>query len=381
MSSIGELLLLLLVVAAAGGAALLYMQKRDRGRTSMVTPYAEGLRFMLDGDRPRAIQKLRDVVAADSSNLDAYLRLGTLIAESGDPVRAVKIHRSLTFRGDMTDTQKVAVFRALAEDYLRMGDISRALDAIEHMLALSKKDVWALERKVELLVGQHEWPGASEAAQRLANLSPTITPHFLAVLKTQEGLRCCETKKERDGRIQFREAVKLENTLVAPYLYWGDSYVREGRVEDAVRIWRRMISASPAKAHLVFDRLESHLFDLGRFSEIEQVYRTLIRSYPQSVHAYSALSRYLNKRGDRGDAIAVLMDGLHHNPESLWLRRLLVQMHGEVHDVERVLDLARDILMRVMKEQYEFKCGSCGHVMQEPAWLCPKCGKLDTFHA
>jgi lipopolysaccharide biosynthesis regulator YciM len=376
-----ESLLLLLIVIFAAGGAFYYLQRRDRLKVTPVTPYAEGLRAMLDGDYPRAIQKLRDVVAQDTSNVDAYLRLGTLFAQTGDVARAIKIHKSLTFRADLTIAQKVEVYRALAGDYLGTSDSPRALEAIEQILSLAKKDRWALEKKSEILIAQQDWAGAFETAHKLAYQDGKVPSRFLAVLKVQEGLKLCQNKKERDGRIQFRDAIKFDNTLIAPYLFWGDSYIREDRTEDAVRIWRRLLSVNPARAHLAFDRLESHLFDLGRFSEIEQIYRALIRSYPQNVHAYAALARFLEKRGDRSDAVAVLQDGLHHNPDSLWLRRLLVQMYGDVNDSGHVLELARDILSRVMKAQYEFTCSNCGFVATEPLWLCPHCNKLDTFNA
>jgi len=376
-----ESLFLLFLILIAAAAAYYYVQRRERTRTIPVSPYAEGLRAMIDGDRVKAIQKLREVVSVDSTNVDAYLRLGVLFADSGDVARGLKIHKSLTFRGDLTTAQKVEVYRALSEDHILMNDTPRALEALEHLLTLSKKDRKALERKVELFTQTRNWAGAFDAAQKLAGLGGPVTPHQLAVLKVLEGLRLVENKKERDGRINFREAIKFDTAFIAPYLYWGDSYIREGRTEDAVRIWRRMLSANPAQAHLVFERLETHLFDLGRFSEIEQIYRALIRSYPQSVHAYAALSRFLDKRGDRGDAIAVLMDGIHHNAESIWLRRLLIQIYGEMREANHVLELARDILARVMKAQYEFKCSGCGYEAQEPLWLCPRCGKLDTFNA
>lgn len=378
--TIAELLLLLLFLAVAAGGAYFYMQRRDRGRAAPVSPYAEGLRAILDGDAPRAMQKMREVVSADTSNVDAYIRLGQLLAAAGDTDRALKVHRSLTFRGDLTVGQKIEVYRALATDYLLIEDVPRALETLEHLLTLSKKDRWALERKAELLIGQQKWTEAFETAQKLLAAGGQVTTRRLAVLKTQEGLRLCALKKERDGRVQFREAVKFDGTFIAPYMYWGDSYIREDRTEDAVRIWRRLISVNPAQAHVIFSRLESHLFDLGRFSEIEQIYRLLIRSYPQNVHAYAALSRFLDKRGDRGDAAAVLLDGLQHNADSIWLRRMLIQLYGDAGDSARVLAVGRDILTRVLKEQYEYTCAGCGHVTVEPLWLCPHCTKLDSFN-
>ena len=137
---------------------------------------------------------------------------------------------------------------------------------------------------------------------------------------------------------------------------------------------------NPARTFLVFDRLETYLFDLGRFEETEQIYRTVIRENPQNVHAFAALSRFLEKKGDRGDAIAVLHEGLLHNSESIWLRRRLIQLYGEMRDVDHVLGLSREILSRVMKEGYDFHCSNCGYVSREPLWSCPQCSRLDTFN-
>ncbi len=377
----GESLGLLLLIAVAAAGAYLYMQRRERTGFVPVTPYAEGLRALLDGDRLKAMQKLKESVATDSSNVDAYVRLGQISAELEDLPRALKIHKTLTFRADLTNAQRIEIYRALANDYLKLDDQPRALEAIEQVLSLAKKDQWALEKKLELLVRRQDWQGAFEIAERVLQCGGFVDARKLAVLKTMHGTKFCSENKERDGRIQFREAIKLDPTLPAPYLVWGDSYVREGRIEEAVKIWRRLFEVNPTRAHLAFERMEKHLFDLGRFSEIEQFYRGLIRSYPQSVHAYAALARFLEKRGDRGDAISVLQDGIQQNPESLWLRRRIIQLYADVRDVEHVMTLTRDILSRVMKESYQFKCDSCGHVVHEPLWLCPVCKKLDTYHA
>ncbi len=381
MNTFGESLALLLLIGIAAAAAYIYLQRRDRGGTTTLTPYAEGLRAILDGDRSRAVQKLRESVQRDSSNVDAYIRLGLLSADLEDVPRAIKIHRALTFRADLNHAQRVEVYRALASDYLKSGDTPRALEALENVIALAKRDRWALEKKMELVVAEQNWVAAYETADRLAQSGGAVSNRMLAVLRSMNGIKLCSSGKERDGRIQFREAVKLDASLPAPYLHWGDSYVREHRTEDAVKIWRRLCEMNPLRAHYVFERLETHLFDLGRFGEIEQFYRNLIRSHPQSVHAYAALSRFLEKRGDRGDAVSVLQEGISHNSESLWLRRRLIQLYADLRDVERVLALSRDILSRVLTEAYQYKCDSCGHVAAEPLWLCPKCQKLDTYHA
>jgi len=375
---IGFLLFILIVI---GAAVLLftYLQHRESHKTPVQSPYTEALHGLLSGDKTRALQKLRETVQRDTGNIDAYIRLGQLLFEMNEQMRGLKVHRMLTLRADLSNPQRIEVYRALARDYATLGDIPRALECLDQILRISKRDLAALREKQALLEKHQDWAAAFETAQKLQSLDGGVSPRRLALLKVQEGLKLAQKGKERDGRLCLREATKYDTRCPAPFLYWGDSYIREGRIEDAVNIWRRLLERNPAASYIVFDRLASNLFELGRFNEIEQIYRDVLRKHPQNVHAYVALSKFLQKRGDRAESIAVLEDGLEKNPESLWLRRLLVRVYGEQGDTSRLVTLTRDILARVMKEAYEFTCSECRHVTREPLWHCPKCGALDSF--
>lgn len=371
-------LLFILVVVAIAVAVFFYLQRRERRKLTVQAPYTEALHALLSGDKARAMQRLRETVQGDTNNIDAYLRLGYLHFEIGDSTRGLKIHRMLTLRADLTKAQRIEVYRALARDYATMEDTGRALESLDQILGISKRDVQTLREKQALLEKQQDWAAAFETVRKLPSLDG-VSPRHLAILKVQEALQLAKKGKERDGRLRLREAVKLDFQCPAPLLYWGDSYIREGRIEDAVNIWKRLLERNPAKAFLVFERLASNLFELGRFSEIEQIYRAVLRKHPQNVHAYVALSKFLEKRGDQAESVAVLEDGLEKNPESIWLRRRLIRIYGELGDTSRLAELSRDILARVMKEAYEFTCAECGHVIREALWHCPKCGVLDSF--
>ena len=375
---LGFLLFILLVIV---GAVFLFvhLQQRATRKTTEQSPYTEALHALLSNDKSRALQKLRETVQRDTNNIDAYIRMGYLLFEMGEQMRALKVHRMLALRIDLTNTQRTEVYRALADDYAAMNEIPRALESLDQILRISKRDLAALRKKQALFEKKQDWAAAFETAQKLQSLNGGVSQRHLAILRVHEGLQLTEKGKERDGRLRFREAFKLDSSCPAPLLYWGDSYIREGRIEDAVNIWKRLLDQNPAESYLVFDRLANNLFELGRFNEIEQIYRLVLRTYPKNVHAYVALSKFLEKRGDRSEGIAVLEEGLEKNPESLWLRRRLIRIYGELGDMDRLYALSRDILARVMKEAYEFTCSQCGYVSRGALWLCPKCGVLDSF--
>ncbi len=372
-------LLFLFVVVIGAVFVFLYLQRRERRKLTVQSPYTEALHALLIGDQPHALQKLKQTVQGDTNNIDAYIRLGNLHIEMNDYARALKIHRMLTLRVDLTKAQRIDVYRALARDYTVMKDFPRALESLDQILQLSKNDVEALKAKQALLEKQKNWAAAFETAKKLQSVDGAVSFRRLAILKVQEALQIAEKGKEREGRLRLREAVRLDGTYPAPFLYWGNSYIREGRIEDAVNTWKKLLDRDPAHSYLIFQRLADNLFELGRFGEIEQIYREVLRKHPQNVHAYVALSKFLDKRGDQAESITVLEDGLDKNPESLWLRRRLIRIYGELGNLDRLRTLSRDILSRVMKEAYEFTCKECGFVTREALWHCPKCGALDSF--
>ncbi|MBU1937316.1 tetratricopeptide repeat protein, partial [bacterium] len=248
-------LLFLLVVVIGAVVAFLYLQRRERRKLTVQSPYTEALHALLIGDQPHALQKLKQTVQGDTNNIDAYIRLGNLHIEMNDYARALKIHRMLTLRVDLTKAQRVEVYRALARDYTVMKDFPRALESLDQILQLSKNDVEALKAKQALLEKQKNWAAAFETAKKLQSIDGAVSFRRLAILKVQEALHLAEKGKEREGRLRLREAVRLDGTYPAPFLYWGNSYIREGRIEDAVNTWKKLLDRDPAHSYLIFQRL------------------------------------------------------------------------------------------------------------------------------
>jgi lipopolysaccharide biosynthesis regulator YciM len=144
-------------------------------------------------------------------------------------------------------------------------------------------------------------------------------------------------------------------------------------------VWGKFVKANPAEAYLAFQPMESVLFDLGRFGEMEAQYRQVLEKHPDNVHALVALAKFLHKKGQSKAALDVLKDGLERNPDSLWIRRNKILIYAQLKDIDNVLALVHDILERVMSEKYHFKCQQCGNTTTEPTWFCPKCRSWDSY--
>ena len=355
------------------------LQRRSQKRRPMPSPYTEALSQLVDGHLAQAAQKFREAAQMETTNVDAFIRLANIYRDTGKLQRAIKIHTELTFRANISSAQRSEVYKMLALDFVAAGNIIRALEYVDTLLNLNKKDLWGLEFKRKLLEQRGDFHGAFEQEKTIQNLNDTPNPRKLALIKTQEGIELFHQGKGREGRLRFREAVKILPGCTPAYLNWGDSYIKEERAQDAVNIWGKFMKANPEQAYLAFRRMESVLFDLGRFGEMEGHYRKVLASRSNDVHAIVGLAKFFARMGEKNTALDVLKRGLELNPDSLWIRRNMIQIYAEMKATDQVLELAHDLLERVMTDEYHFKCSNCGRTTTEPTWFCPQCRTWDSY--
>ena len=355
------------------------LQRRSQKRRPTPSPYTEALSLLVDGYLSQAAQKFREAAQMETTNVDAFIRLANIYRDTGKLQRAIKIHTELTFRANISSAQRSEVYKMLALDFVAAGNIIRALEYVDTLLNLNKKDLWGLEFKRKLLEQRGDFHGAFEQEKTIQNLTDAPNPRKLALIKAQEGIELFHQGKGREGRLRFREAVKILPGCSPAYLNWGDSYIKEERAQDAVNIWGKFMKANSEQAYLAFRRMESVLFDLGRFGEMEGHYRKVLASRSNDVHAIVGLAKFFFRMGERTTALDVLKGGLELNPDSLWIRRNMIQIYAEMKATDQVLELAHDLLERVMTDEYHFKCSSCGRTTTEPTWFCPQCRTWDSY--
>ncbi|MCK4372694.1 MAG: hypothetical protein KAW61_06075, partial [candidate division Zixibacteria bacterium] len=116
------LVFVVLMIASVTLYAIYERYFRPTSRTSSDQLYVEALQNLLDGRAETAFTKLRQVVAEDSANIDAYLRLGQILREHKRPDRALQVHKDLTLRGGLNRDQKQAILKQLTRDYAALGN-------------------------------------------------------------------------------------------------------------------------------------------------------------------------------------------------------------------------------------------------------------------
>ena len=114
-----DLIIVLTVLAiTAAGSIFAYFTRRPKPSKNTDSLYTDALNAMVRGDSNGAMRLLRDVVRQDTNHLDAYLQLGDILREEGNPQQAIKVHHSLTVRPGLSESLRMHIHKSLAQDYI-----------------------------------------------------------------------------------------------------------------------------------------------------------------------------------------------------------------------------------------------------------------------
>jgi len=373
------IIIFLLAVIALILLYFLYDRYKRERKSKDPTAYMEGLRALLDGHEEYAFSRFRDVIAEDSENIDAYIRIGNILRKYGKPDKALQVHKDLTLRHGLSGKEKQRILKAMVEDFISLNDDESASAALKELLSGDGSDRWAAEKLLDVYARKNDWEAAYGVKETLLRLDGSKSKAGLAIYKFLQGIRHFEDKDYHKARLIFKEAINLDSACTPAYIYIGDSYLAENRLEDAANIWRKMTKTIPNESHHVLGRLKKVLFDLGRFGEIETVCNDILISSPKNIDARLTLADYHFKKGEHDIAAEHLNTAIDEHPEShipvLELAKICLAT-GEKKKLNNLINRLEE--QRDLSE-HQYHCSRCGHKVKSKLWLCPSCRAVDSF--
>ncbi|MHA1988895.1 MAG: tetratricopeptide repeat protein [Promethearchaeota archaeon] len=307
-------------------------------------PYILALKFMAEGENRLAVEKFKEAVRHNSNNIDAYLKLGTILRNEGLYKNAIRIHQDLTLRGNLDSAELIDVKKNLILDYWYLKDYTKA----EYYLNQLKEDKnlidWATPYLIKILEKKGEWQQAIDVLNK-SSLSREQKGKFkIANLKVKQGKKLAENQEEKESRILFKEAIKTDHECAQGYLELGDSYLREGRTDDAINAWTDLCKKVKDKAHLAFDRLEKAWFEKGHFSKIEDLYTSMLQEDEDNLPALIALSEIYRKKGELDQSLKLLQDAQKKDLDSNLIQSQMAKVHMDKNQYKEAATLALDLL-------------------------------------
>ena len=354
-----EILITLLVLGiAAGGVAVYVLNFKPQRKSKVKDLYAEGLDLLITGRRKSAYKNFKDIIQKDSDNIKAYLRLGQVLREGGNPVQALKIHRGLMHRRNLTHYEQIELHKNLALDYYSSGNLDAAIQELLSLLKIEKNNEWAVTQLTAFYREKQDWAKAGEYFEKYQKLTNKEDAHKLALYKIQEGRIHIKNKKFEDARKTFEDALNISDIAVA-YYFIGNSFSGESEEEyqksvekdsannpasdektdymekakellgKAIPNWIRYAELNPEQAWMVIHLLKDGLFALDRYSEIENILKQILKNDSDNIEVIASLSEIYSHRGENTEAIELIESALEQDPTSIIVKLIKMKLQAK----------------------------------------------------
>ncbi len=375
--SYGLWLMLLLLIAAA--AAVYFTRSKRYSRDDDPTLYIEALKSMVRNEDATAFTKLKEVVAEQTNNLDAYIQLGDILRKHKKVDRAIRLHKELTLREGIAPHQRKAIYRSLALDYLAAEQPERAHKALSDILKIEKSDLWAAERLVRLYEDSGRWDEAFQMRQQIDKRLDRDNSDILALHKVYGGDKQAAEGEYHQARLAYKEALHLDAKCLPALIGLGDAYFAESRLSEAVEWWSRLLETEPRAGYLVFDRLKKAYFELGQYGEITRVFEKTLENDARNLPSLSGLAEIARKKGDLRETESHYRRMLEIDPDNVVARAGLIGIMKDQGDTDGAIKQIDRLLETIPFKSKGYRCRKCNYKSSEPTWRCPQCKSFNSF--
>jgi lipopolysaccharide biosynthesis regulator YciM len=267
--------------------------------------------------------------------------MGDILRGEDNAQAAIKIHQSLTVRPNLSNEIKRDIHKSLALDFKQLGHITKAMGEAEMVLKLDRKNLWANEFLLKIFEQQREWDKAMQTTKAIQKLKQSRDPSQIARFLVYQGMEKLEKGQLKEAESQFQKAVKTSPEFGLPYLRLGDVFAENRDLVKAIENWEKFALLNPEEGRLVYSKIESALFDLGRFSEVEKFYERILEKDPSNLNALTKLANVLEEKGEHNTALNLVEDALSKNGSSVHARlmKLKLSLHvSKPHELSNQID-------------------------------------------
>ena len=329
--------------------------------------YSEGLDMMINGLQRSAYNNFKKIVELDSENIKAYLRLGQVLREGGNGPQALKIHKSLTIRQNLTSYDLLELHKNIALDYFSVNKIDDAIEETLKILKLDKKNLWAISKLMEFHMSINRWDKACNYLEQYQRLNNHSDPYKLSLFIIQEG-RTFQNKGEfKLARNKFEKALKIYPDLAASYYFLAETYSKESEqhfqktkmIDDkesdeykkhldkaletlskAIPMWIKYSKTKPKQSWMVIHLLKDALFALNRYDELEHILKEIIDMDTNNSEVIATLADMYAHKGDLKNALDIVESSISKDSNSLIIKLIrlkLLTLNGE-QNISKKLD-------------------------------------------
>ena len=336
------------------GALFYYIIKlKPNQKTDIKELYSEGLDMMINGLQRSAYNNFKKIVEMDSENIKAYLKLGQVLRESGNVQKALKIHRGLQIRQNLTSYDLNELHKNLALDYFKLNKIDKAVEEALEILKFDKKNIWAISNLITFHIANNKWSKATEYLEKLHKVNEQPNLHKLSLFIVQEGRNFHLKNNFKDARNKFEKALSVYPNLTSAYFFIAETFSKESEeyfqlaeknddknseeykkyislaletLSKAVPMWIKYANSNPQQSWMVIHLIKDALFALDRYDELEEILKEIIRKDNNNSEVVATLADMYAHKGDLNNALEIVDSNISNNSDSLIIKLIRLKL-------------------------------------------------------
>lgn len=380
MAEVGWLAILLLPLAALSGwlmASRYHRHGERKQHSSISSNYFRGLNYLLNEQPDKAIEVFLRLAEINQETVETHLALGNLFRRRGEVDKAIRFHRHIMTRPNLSDQHRTQALLELGEDYMRAGLLDRAEKLFSELGDEGRCSETAARSLLSIYQQEKDWGRAIVQARALQRASGEPTSGLVAMFHCELAEEALQRGDSAGVSSQLESARSYQKDCTRASLIEGELAFSQERWEAASTAYRRACDQDPDLITLVLESLlECHARQGGHDSLSDWL--TSLAPRASTAAPILAIARLQVERDPAG-AIRFLLDHLQERPSVRGLHYLLDLMHKYDHDLDEIdPGLLRQLMRNLLKGQPRFRCQQCGFSGQTWHWQCPSCRQWDT---
>lgn len=354
-------------------------RRRQRKRmASLSRDYVRGLNFLLNEQPDQAVEALVSSLEVGEHTLETHLALGRLFRKRGELDRATRVHQHLLATGHLPLAAREDVELELARDYMTGGLFDRAEMIFQRMVERdSRHSVTAMHKLLSLFEQERDWNSALAIGEKLVRRDDSVAP-VLAHYCCELAARMTRDDERNAARRTLRRALTFDPQCARASLMQGRLEMEAGHRENALRAFKRLRTQDPVVFDEVLDDVAECYDALDRETELVE-YLTRCSAEQPSTAVMLKLAERLQKRYGEREASLFIGEYMKAHPSVRGLQRIVEMNREETGGAAREhLDILQRLTDRLLSEQSNYQCRSCGFEARSLHWQCPGCKQWGT---
>ena len=156
------------------------------------------------------------------------------------------------------------------------------------------------------------------------------------------------SKDDRNGALHcFQKALEIDPNYGQAHRRLGDFYAENRDLIKAIEHWEQFALLDPDNAGNIFSKIETALYDLGRYSEVEKFYKRMLDQNPGNLNALAHMANVLEEKGERQQALDLVDSAMEKFDNSVHTRLMKLKLSLTVappHELSQQIDKIIDFL-------------------------------------